>query len=591
MEIKGNLESPTLPGGPPPLDRVAETPVALELELVETSFIGKWFRRKWFAAAAASLTALAAVLTTLWLTTSAGQAPARTEAAESAVDESAVDESAVDESAVDESAVDESASAPQPTATEENPKKTKIAEEIAPADGVSDHPSVGLVTPIPDEAQPVVAPKTAAKQAVASQATEPAANHSSSPADEEDLAEPDLYGTTTIRPTGSGTTALRTIDQKTSSADLASTDPKAIKRLAPAVVDVAARLSDPVEGIELADMPLAKALDLLAALAALPITLDADMAAWRNIHPQDPVSVKLGPTTIGKILQSIADQKGLNVSIANHQVLITAPDDYREKLRTVPYTVADLTGNDKSALAELAGMVRKLVAPESWQEGNGRGTITLGDAALVVTQSGAVHGQVLVFCEKLRLARGKPLRSRGNPARFVLTTRRGQARKMLDQHVTANFHQPTPLGTVLAFLAEASGSDILIDRAALALAETSEGVEAALSAKDLPLGTALDELLPPLGLTYRVLDPRTLQVTSEEAAEERLELEFYPIEAGQAGAEPAFMAQIKAQAAPASWAEAGGAGEIVFDAASGCLLVLQSQPVQQAIERLLAKKH
>ena len=84
------------------------------------------------------------------------------------------------------------------------------------------------------------------------------------------------------------------------------------------------------------------------------------------------------------------------------------------------YTVSDLTGDDKEAVAQLAALVRKLVAPESWQGNSGRGTIDTDGGTLVVTQTGDVHQQMLVFCEKLRDARQKPLRSHEDPQRFVL---------------------------------------------------------------------------------------------------------------------------------------------------------------------------
>ena len=93
-------------------------------------------------------------------------------------------------------------------------------------------------------------------------------------------------------------------------------------------------------------------------------------------------------------------------------MLITAPAEYRETLRKVPYTVSDLTGDKKEAVAELAAVVRRLVAPESWQGNGGRGTIETEAGTMTVVQTGDVHQQVLVFCEKLRTARQKPLRSR-----------------------------------------------------------------------------------------------------------------------------------------------------------------------------------
>jgi hypothetical protein len=280
------------------------------------------------------------------------------------------------------------------------------------------------------------------------------------------------------------------------------------------------------------------------------------------------------------------------MTVENGQVLVTAPAAYREALRTVRYTVTDLTGDDRTAMTELAALVRKLVAPDSWHGNNGRGTIDPNQTALVVTQTGEVRRQVLVFCEKLRNARGKPLRSRGDPAEFTLITRATQAREILERPVTANFHEPTPLAKVLAYLAATAKCDILVDRAALAAAETSDRVEATVAADRISLVAALGDLLRPLGLAYRIVGPNVLQVTTKEAAEERLELEFYPIglnvKEGQSG--PALIESLKTRVSPSTWAETGGSGEIHFDPPSQCLIVLQSQSVQAAVERFLAKK-
>ncbi len=368
------------------------------------------------------------------------------------------------------------------------------------------------------------------------------------------------------------------------------TYPSEIKKLAPPQVDVAARLTDPLRSIEFTDVPLKKAASLLASMSSALITLDIDALLALGVSPGDPVSLQLDSTTVGDVLQAILSERGLATVIDGGQILITAPAEYRETLRKVRYTVADLTGDDKAAVAELAALVRKFVAPESWQTDGGRGIVEPDRGALVVTQTGDVHRHVLVFCEKLRNARHKPLRSQGNPERFTLETRLAQAREMLDRPATANFHEPAPLSKILAFLGEASQSEILVDHASLAAAETSDQVEATLTADKQELGAALAALLRPLGLAYRVVDAGTIQVTTREAADERLELEFYPIRSwldrGISGEKLAEA--LKARVAVSSWRNAGGLGDIHFDPSSGCLLVFQSQPVQSVIQRLLA---
>ena len=46
--------------------------------------------------------------------------------------------------------------------------------------------------------------------------------------------------------------------------------------------------------------------------------------------------------------------------------------------------------------------------------------------------------------------------------------------------------------------------------------------------------------------------------------------------------------RLKARVAPTTWSDVGGPGEIYFDQPSKCLLVLQGQPAQAAIEEILA---
>ena len=339
-------------------------------------------------------------------------------------------------------------------------------------------------------------------------------------------------------------------------------------------------------------MPLLRVLDLLAAMSTVPITLDPAAMTQLGVTPRDPVSLSLKSTTVGKALQMAAAERGLAASVESGQVRITAPPEYRETFSKVRYTVSDLTDDKQENAVELAATVRKLVAPESWQPGGGRGEIEADPGALVVVQTGDVHHQVLVFCEKLRNARQKPLRSHQDPKLFTLGTRLDQARKVLDRPVTANFHEPARLAKVLAFFAEATDCDILIDRMALAAADTSDAVVVSFTVRKETLGQALAELLRPLGLAYLALGDSMIQVTTPEAAEEQLGLEFYPAQAWLAQGIPAnaLVERLRAEVAPATWSDAGGPGEVCFDPPSQYLLVLQSQPVHAAVERFRRKR-
>ena len=295
----------------------------------------------------------------------------------------------------------------------------------------------------------------------------------------------------------------------------------------PPQADIQARLNDPIAKFDMPGVPLGQAVGDLAAMSTLPVAFDPDALQELGVTLHDPVTIKLADTTVGKALEAIAASCKLACVAETGQVLITSPPEHRESLRRVRYTVSDLTGEDAKAVAELASLAQKLVVPDSWKANGGRGTIEVEPGALIVTQTGNVHYQVLVFCEKLRTARGKTIRSRLSPALFALATRVDRARDMLGRAVTLNFSQGAPLAEILAYLKTATGIEILVDRSALTAAGTSDDVKATFKVDQQPLRAALFQLLDPLGLSCRVIDAHTVQVTTRKAAAARFELEFY----------------------------------------------------------------
>jgi hypothetical protein len=260
-------------------------------------------------------------------------------------------------------------------------------------------------------------------------------------------------------------------------------------------------------------------------------------------------------------------------------------------MHPVRYTVSDLTGTEKAGLEDLARRLRKLVVPESWQEAGGRGTIAMIDGAWRVVQTDPVHYRILTLCEKLRYARGRPLRSHYPAATFSLATRLDRAQAKLHEPVTLNFHEPAPLSEIVGQLVEQTGAKIVVDWLALAAEGIPPQVEATLQVDHRPLAEALDNLLGPRGLTYRAVNATTLEVTTLKAVAGRLELEIYSVAKllSPGVTAEAIQQRIKAESAAASWSDAGGPGVIDFDPPSNCLLVLQSPAVQGEVEKLLAR--
>jgi hypothetical protein len=356
-------------------------------------------------------------------------------------------------------------------------------------------------------------------------------------------------------------------------------------------VDVEARLEDPIAAIELTDVPWTRAVSVIAGMSMVPITLDPDALLDQELTLSDPVTVRLSRSTLGNFLTAVLSARGLIYVMDNGQLVITSPADQRTALHARRYTVSDLTGSDPAATADLATLVERLVVPDSWRANGGRGTITAQGGVLAIEQVETVHRRILAFCERLRVARGRPLRSRLDPDRFTLATRYDRAKPMLERTVTANFHEPAALAEIVAYLEEITQADVLIDRLALSAAGLSGETKTSLTVEKQPLADVLAKLLQPLGLAYRMVDGEIIQVTTRKALDARLELEFYSVAAllAKGTTAPALVEQIKGRLAGATWSDAGGPGVLYFDQPSGCLIVLQSQPVQVAIEQLLRK--
>ncbi len=350
--------------------------------------------------------------------------------------------------------------------------------------------------------------------------------------------------------------------------------------------ETAARLAERIPAIELNERPLDEVVRLLATLGNLPITFDLDAMSELGVGVNTPVNVRFSESTLGEILHAVLAKRGLDYVVEAGQVLITGPEAWRHQLRQVRYTVSDLADGQP---AELATIVQSLVAPDSWRSVGGQGSIQPDRDALVVTQTSPIHHQVLIFCEKLRVARGKSPRSRLDPKQFELTTRLDQARASLARPVTVNFNTPTPLVEIVSHLAGVSETNILVNRLALAGARIDPRAACTLTVERQPLSAALDKLLGPLGLAYRAVNADTLEVTTRKTAADRLELEFYRVDKLLSG-DPkavALLERVKARVAASTWNDAGGPGVLYFDKPSGCLIVLQSQLVQAELQRTL----
>jgi hypothetical protein len=417
----------------------------------------------------------------------------------------------------------------------------------------------------------------------------------SPPATETPIVAPPAAGDVPPDPIPPGTNKIAKSDPVQPAAPPATPDPQAppadvpakapLLRVPPKQVSFESRLADPIRLLEVRNMPLHQLLDMLGEMSAVPISLDLDALEQLNRSPTTPVPVQIKDKTVAETLDAILAPQGLGYDLERGLVVVGHPQ--RETLRPISYTLTDLAGDDAS-LGKLADVVRQLISPQSWQQNGGKASIAAGSGKIAIEQTPAVHYRLLVFCEKLRVARGLPIKSKYDPAKFLLKTREAKASDLLNKPIRANFGTPQPLAGVVAWLRHATKATILVDHAALADAETSVESHCSAVSDGKPLAALLDELLTPMELTWRVVDATTIEITTSQAAAERDEIEFYPVKhlAADAADANTLVEKINAEFGAAANHNLGAA--IHFDEPSKTLIVRAPQRMHAQIESFLA---
>lgn len=301
--------------------------------------------------------------------------------------------------------------------------------------------------------------------------------------------------------------------------------------------DSTQHLSLKLKSLAMTDVPLARFVDTLSNMASAPIALDPLALALNGQSPRSTVSVNVADTTIDKILRdTLAGQRLELVEAGGHLGVALANADER---KAVDFDVKDLvTGSDA---ADIAKLVATFVAPKSWQSAGGKGTIEVRGGSLHIDQTLAVRREALIFCERLRLARTKSLRSKYPADLLTLDSPYAKLAAKLRHPTTFTFLAWTRLADVVHQWQEMTGLTILVDWSALRDTNLVPTSSVACSTIDRPWSEALDGVLAPLGLAWWAPDAQTLCITSHSALGNIEQVEFYTIPA-KIGDQPATAA-------------------------------------------------
>lgn len=281
-------------------------------------------------------------------------------------------------------------------------------------------------------------------------------------------------------------------------------------------VDAETQLSQIVAGFQVDGRPLCEFVLSVARFAGCPVLIDVDALRQAGLSVDLPVQIHEDNATYAEVLRSAVAPLGLVVLVQSDHALVTVRQaaDQRDESQTISLTPA--WAERAEALAE---SIPRLVAPTTWQSTGGTGSVVASQGTLRIEQLPKVQRQVVALLVELGAAEGQP--SNHDARRDAPTWQ--MAEELLATPVSSNFRPAAPLAAVLRRLVAQANVQVVYDLLAMARGGVTDQELIELSALDDALGETLDAGLGPTGLTYRVIDGHTLEITSWLAASQQAE--------------------------------------------------------------------
>jgi hypothetical protein len=296
---------------------------------------------------------------------------------------------------------------------------------------------------------------------------------------------------------------------------------------------------------------------------------------------------------VGQVLLQTLAGTDLALRELDGQLLITIGTQTKDREYTMRYDLADLAESDPRRVEGLAKWVKQLIRYGSW-EGQTEtpeafsGKCQPDGLALVVTHRAGVHFQVQTLCDRLRLIRGLPTRHGIDNEQLILGGRSSHFTAM-QQPISARMWRDTSLHQVVAKIESQLPVRILIDWPSLYEAGWSPGQPMKFFCHEQPLREALARLLEPMGLTVRIIDSRTLQITTPAALAARHDVEFYPLGADITTAQVQQLSRQIVKELGADRFQPQGRGALAYDPRGQCLIVALPQHQQEQVQARLAQ--
>ena len=186
--------------------------------------------------------------------------------------------------------------------------------------------------------------------------------------------------------------------------------------------------------MEFVESPLRDVISELARQFSVPMHLAVKPLEDAGVNPDTPVTAKLSDLPLDSLLRLLLTDLELGYTIRHNVIVITTLEDLESNLDTRIYPVLDLVTQRRPDLKQpklaevdyepLVELVTTTIAPDTWDEVGGPGTVDVLDnaGAMVVSQTRDVHRDVeklLATLRRVKVEQGIP----SIPMRTIKSTR------------------------------------------------------------------------------------------------------------------------------------------------------------------------
>jgi hypothetical protein len=320
-------------------------------------------------------------------------------------------------------------------------------------------------------------------------------------------------------------------------------------------------------GMKVNKMPLCRLLDLSVQISGIPVSVAPQELRMAAVAAATPASTNAKDVTIEQLLAAALQPLRLKPMVEGQQILLKRIGE--DSRRTVEYAVDDLAGAPDK-VKQLADWITQLAAPDAWQTRGGDATLTAEGAKLRVDAPVAVQYEVLFVLERYRLTRGLPMRTKYPSDLLSAGAYQASIAERLSAPAVFTFSQYAPLREFFRYWQEELEVAVLVDWPALADERLWPQTRIACSAADKSWAEAMDSVLGPLGLAWRAVDHRTVEITTLTKVDAEPQLDVYRVAENASVDAAELSARIQALSGNSQPAAA-----VAYDAESRVLLVRQ----------------